>query len=392
MTRSRRQTVQPLVTTQQVAEFCCRASAYPFLAVDTEFMGEGRFFPELCLIQLAMPDNSPGSTAAIDTLSPDLSLEPLKVLFSDTSVVKVFHAARQDLAIFFHKFGMLPAPVVDTQVTAMVCGFGSNVGYSALVKDLTGKELNKSARLHDWSRRPIPQALLSYALDDVIHLRPVYLRLSKMIEDKGRSHWLQDELDVMLDPATYRINPTEAWKKVKKLKSDGKFLAVMRELAAFREKEAIRLDKPRIRVLSDEALVQLAGAQPQTIEQLMASRMLRSSLRRSGMANGILAAVKRGLATRREDWPEFQAKRDQPKNQATFELLRVLLKIKSTELGVAEQILATADELKRLSAGDTNVRQLSGWRREVFGNDAVELCSGRLAIAAKGNSLKLIGT
>ncbi len=382
--------IKPIETTRELEAFCERASEFPYLAVDTEFVGEGFYHPQLCLIQLAMPGDRSDCIAAVDPQSSQLSLEPLKKLFENNSVVKVFHSGRQDLAIFFHEFGSLPIPVFDTQLSAMVCGYGQSVGYDALVQDVAGLRLDKSARLHNWSERPLPQKLLKYALDDVIHLRVIYLELSKKMRKLDRTHWIQDELNILANPETYLVDPRDAWKRIRKLKQDGQFLAILRELAAFREEKARTTNKPRNRILSDDAIVHLADMRPLTTNQLSKSRVLMKSAKRSGTAEEIVSAVRKGLDTPREKWPRLP-KRSKPRlNVAVFELLRVLLKVRAKDLGVAEQILATTDELKDLASGDTETRQLSGWRREVFGNDAIKLRNGRLAITTVGEKLKLV--
>ena len=382
--------IKPIETTRELEAFCERASDFPYLAVDTEFVGEGYFYPQLCLIQLAMPGNRPDCVAAVDPLSSQLSLEPLKLLFENDSVVKVFHSGRQDLAIFFHEFGSLPMPVFDTQLSAMVCGYGQSVGYDALVQDFAGLRLDKSARLLNWSERPLSQKLLKYALDDVIHLRVIYLELSEQMRKLDRTHWIQDELNILASPETYLVNPHDAWKRIRKLKQNGQFLAILRELAAFREEKARSTNKPRNRILSDDAMVHLAEMRPLTVNQLSKSRVLMKSAKRSGTAEEIVNAVRTGLNTPRDKWPRLQRRSNPRLNAAVFELLRVLLKVRAKDLGVAEQILATTDELKDLASGDTETRQLSGWRREVFGNDAIKLRNGRLAITADGEKLKLV--
>ena len=371
-------------------EFCRRASQFPYVAIDTEFVGEGHYFPQLCLVQLAIPGGGADCAVAVDPISPQLRLDPLQKLLSERSVLKVFHAARQDMAIFHQLFGSLPAPVFDTQLAAMVCGYGQSVGYGALVADLTGRKIDKSARLLDWSRRPLPQRLLRYALDDVIHLRPIYEKLSERMSSLNRGHWIQEELDTLADVGTYRSDPREAWRKVKKLKGNGQYLSVLRELAAFREECARSRDKPRNRILNDEALVHLAETKPLSVRQLSDSRMPMGIGKRGELAEGIVRAVKAGIEAPRKDWPKLERRPSQPKNGAAFELMRVLLKVRAQELGVAEQIIATTDDLRRLASGDGDARQLSGWRREVFGNDAVKINEGRLAIAVAGDKLRLV--
>ena len=390
MNHGGKEEISPITATRALEEFCRRAASFPYLTVDTEFVGEGCYYPRLCLVQLAVAGDGPECAVAVDPLSPELSLEPLHRLFSDASVIKVFHAARQDLAIFFHKFGSLPEPVFDTQLAAMVCGYGQSIGYEALVNDIVGKQIDKSARLLDWERRPLPQKLLRYALDDVIHLRAVHLKLTERMRKLGRTQWIRDELNVLADPETYRSDPRNAWKKVKKLKNNGKYLAVLRELAAFREEYARSLNRPKNRILTDDALMHLADARPLNAAQLSGSRLLMSRAKRGELAEGIIRAIRVGVEVPRENWPRLQRKPDKPMNGAAFELMRVLLKVRSKELGVAEQVIATSDDLRRLASGDSDAKQMLGWRRDVFGNDALKIYEGRLAIAVNGQRLNLV--
>ena len=392
MSQRNRPGIKPISATRHLEDFCGRASRFPYVAVDTEFVGEGHYFPQLCLVQLAIPDGGADSAVAVDPLSPQLRLDPLRGLLADRSVLKVFHSARQDLAIFHHLFGSLPEPVFDTQLAAMVCGYGQSVGYGALVADLTGRKVDKSARLLDWSRRPLPQRLLRYALGDVIHLRSVYEKLSARMAELNRGHWIQEELDILADVGTYRSDPRDAWKKIKKLKGNGQYLSVLRELAAFREECARARDRPKNRILSDDALVHLAETRPLNQRQLSELRMPMGGGKRSELADGIINAVKAGMETPKRDWPKLDRKPAQAMNGAAFELLRVLLRVRAQELGVAEQIIATTDDLRRLASGDADARQLSGWRREVFGNDAMRINDGRLAIAVDGEKLRLVAS
>ena len=390
MSQRNRPGITPIAATRQLEEFCRKASRFPYVAVDTEFVGEGHYFPQLCLVQLAIPDEGADCAVAVDPISPQLRLDPLQELLTEKSVLKVFHAARQDLAIFHQELGSLPAPVFDTQLAAMVCGYGQSVGYGALVSDLTGRKVDKSARLLDWSRRPLPQRLLRYALDDVIHLRSIYEKLSTRMTSLNRGHWIQEELDTLADVRTYQSDPRDAWKKVKKLKGNGQYLSVLRELAAFREECARSRNRPKNRILSDDALVHLAETKPVSVRQLSDSRMPMGSVKRNELAEGIIRAVKAGIETPRKDWPKLERRPSQSMNGAAFELMRVLLKVRAQELGVAEQIIATTEDLRRLASGDTDAKQLSGWRRDVFGNDAVRINEGRLAIAVSGEKLRLV--
>ncbi len=379
-----------LTRTSELEEFCVRASRQPFVACDTEFVGEGLYHPRLCLVQLAIPGDDPSCAVAVDTLSSGMTLDPLKELFANDSVVKVFHSARQDMAIFHHCFGALPVPLFDTQVAAMACGFGDNVGYDTLVKKIARHRIDKSARLQDWQRRPLSGKLLAYALDDVIHLRPVYRHLSGKLEQLGRSHWIDDEMRVVTDIQTYRRAPEDAWEKIRTRDTNGRHLAILRELAALRENLARDQNVPRNHVLRDEAIVQLAQARPATPQDLSNCRLLPKRAKRDRLANMILDAVRRGNDCAEADLPKARHGPRPPSNRALFELMRVLLRICAEQHHVAEQLIATTAELQGLASGDTDSRLLAGWRRELYGNDAVRLANGQTALAVSGDRLRVV--
>ena len=374
-----------ITTTEALAGFCSRAAARPFVTVDTEFLRERTYYARLCLLQIAHPGGGPESAVAVDTLAPGLDLSPVYELFRNDAVVKVFHAARQDLEIFQVEAGVIPAPLFDTQVAAMVCGFGEQVAYDTLARKIAKAEIDKSSRFTDWSRRPLSEEQLTYALADVTHLRQIYEHLSQRLARSGRASWVAEEMAVLNDPATYRTDPADAWEKVKTRSGSGRFLSVVRELARFREEHAQSRDIPRSRVFKDDALVELASLKPQSEADLGKSRLLLREGRRGEIAEGILDAVKRGLGTRPEDMPRVTAEDDRaPVNPALADLLRVLLKARADAEGVAQKLIATAAELDAIAAGSRDVQALRGWRREIFGNDALLLCEGRIALAARG--------
>ncbi|SMH29236.1 ribonuclease D [Maritimibacter sp. HL-12] len=381
-----------ITTTEALAEFCARATAHPYVTVDTEFLRERTYYSKLCLVQLAVPGEEAEDAVLVDPLAEGLSLEPLYDLFRDPGVVKVFHAARQDLEIFFVDAGVIPAPLFDTQVAAMVCGHGDQVGYETLVRKIARADLDKSSRFTDWSRRPLSEAQKKYALGDVTHLRRIYEVLAAELEETGRGPWVEEEMAVLKDPATYRVEPSEAWLRVKTRTSSGKFLSVVKELARFREGYAQSRDIPRSRVFKDDALLELASTKPADMTDLSRSRLLLREARRGEIAEGILAAVKAGLETPAEQMPKVPDNgRDKLQvNPALADLLRVLLKARSEDTKVAQRLIATAADLDLLAAGRRDVAALKGWRAEVFGNDALRLCEGKLALAAKGQSVRVI--
>jgi ribonuclease D len=384
-----------ITTTEALAAFCDRAAQHPYVTVDTEFLRERTYYSKLCLLQMAYPgkgdEAGDASGAVIDTLVPGLDLAPLYALFRNPDVVKVFHAARQDLEIFFVDAGVIPAPLFDTQVAAMVCGFGEQVAYETLVRKIAKAEVDKSSRFTDWSRRPLSEAQLKYALADVTHLRLVYDYLAGRLEKSGRTAWVAEEMAVLNDPATYRVDPDEAWQRVKTRTTSPKFLAIVRELARFRENYAQTRDIPRSRVFKDDALVELASTKPMNEADLGKSRLLLREGRRGDIADGILAAIKRGVEMRPEDMPRMDGSREQLQvNPALADLLRVLLKARSEEEGVAQKLIASSADLDAIAAGERDVAALRGWRHEVFGADALLLCAGKVALAARGQNVVTI--
>ncbi len=383
--------MKTLTTTQELAEFCAAAADHAYVTVDTEFLRERTYYSKLCLLQLAVPSPDEDSAVLVDPLSDGMSLDPLYELFSNENVVKVFHAARQDLEIFWVEAGVFPKPLFDTQVAAMVCGFGEQVGYETLVRKICKQGVDKTSRFTDWSRRPLSEAQKTYALADVTHLRQIYEHLAAELEKSKRSHWVAEELWTLTQSATYDIRPEDAWKRVKTRTNSAKFLAVVRELAQFREAYAQENNVPRSRVFKDDALIELASTKPKSASDLGGSRLLLREARKGAIAEGILAAVKKGVNCPPDQMPRVDNSRDKLKvNPALADLLRVLLKSKTESLGVAAKLIATSSELDQIAAGGRELPAMSGWRFEAFGEDALKLCEGKIALAAKGQSVKVV--
>ncbi len=383
--------MRTLTNTQDLAEFCEAASKHPYVTVDTEFLRERTYYAKLCLVQLAMPGDDDSTGVLVDPLAEGLSLEPLYELFRNEDVVKVFHAARQDLEIFFVEGKVFPKPLFDTQVAAMVCGFGDQVGYETLVRKIAREPLDKTSRFTDWSRRPLTEAQKKYALADVTHLRVIYEYLAARLKKTGRTQWVEEELGVLTDPATYTVDPENAWMRVKTRTSSGKFLAAVRELARFREIYAQSNNVPRNRVYKDDALIELASTKPANAQDLGRSRLLLREARRGDIADGILSAIATAAACDPKDYPKPDTRREKlVVNSALADLLRVLLKAKSEQSDVAQKLIATASDLDEIAAGERDLQVLRGWRHEVFGADALKLCEGRIALGTDGNAVRAI--
>jgi ribonuclease D len=383
--------MRTITTTDDLASYCAQAATHPFITVDTEFLRERTYYSKLCLVQLAMPGIDDSGAVLVDPLVEGLSLEPLYELFRDTSVVKVFHAARQDLEIFFVDAEVFPTPLFDTQVAAMVCGFGEQVGYETLVRKIAKEGVDKTSRFTDWSRRPLTDAQKSYALADVTHLRQIYEFLAAKLEETGRHKWVAEELEVLTNPETYTAAPREAWKRVKTRTNSARFLAIVRELAAFREAYAQERNIPRNRVYKDDAMVELASNKPKNHEELGRARLLLRDARKGEIADGILKAVAAGAACPNNELPQPDRSREKLQvNPALADLLRVLLKAKTESAGVAAKLIATAADLDAIAGGMRDVQAMRGWRLEVFGNDAVALCEGKIALTAVGNDVKVV--
>lgn len=383
--------MKTITTTDQLANFCEMAASHAYVTIDTEFLRERTYYSKLCLIQMAVKGKDEDCAVLVDPLANGLSLEPLYELFRNENVVKVFHAARQDLEIFFIEAGVFPIPLFDTQVAAMVCGFGEQVGYETLVRKIAKQSVDKSSRFTDWSRRPLTEAQQTYAIGDVTHLRVVYEFLSDKINKSSRTKWVQEELKVLLGPETYIIKPENAWKRVKTRSNSGRFMAIVQELAAFRENHAQTKNVPRNRIYKDEAMIELASTKPANMQDLGRSRLLQREARRGDIADGILAAVAAGQAMEPEDFPKIDRSREKLQiNPALSDLLRVLLKAKAEAAGVALKLIATSAELDAIAAGNREGKSLQGWRKEVFGNDALRLCNGEIGLMAKGSSVAVV--
>jgi len=383
--------MRTITTTEDLAAFCAAAKDHPYVTIDTEFLRERTYWSKLCLIQMALPGKN-GDAVLVDPIEgSQMSMEPLYDLFRHKATVKVFHAARQDLEIFFVEGNVFPDPLFDTQVAAMVCGFGEQVGYETLVKKIAKENLDKTSRFTDWSRRPLTTAQSEYALADVTHLRVIYEWLAAQLAKNGRQGWVEEELSLLTDPETYITRPDEAWMRVKTRTTSGRFLAVVKELARFRESYAQGNNVPRSRVMKDDALLELASTRPTSMEELGRSRLLQREGRKTEIAEGIIAAIKAGLEMRPEDMPKPDLEREQLQvNPALADLLRVLLKAKSESLGVAPRLIASASDLDAIAAGERKVDALNGWRAEAFGDDAMRLCRGEIALSAKGNEVRVV--
>jgi ribonuclease D len=380
----------PITDSARLAEFCARLSQAEYVTVDTEFMRENTFWPVLCLVQLAGPDGA----ATIDALVPDIDLAPLYELLADETVLKVFHAGRQDLEIFYHRMGLVPHPVFDTQLAAMVCGFGDQISYENLLARTIGVTVDKASRFTDWSRRPLSDRQLDYALADVTHLRPVYEKLAARMKKTGRDHWLDEEMAILCAPETYRIEPEEAWQRVKGRRGRGtRFLAILVELAAWREREAQRRDMPRNRILRDEAIMEIASHAPRKAGTLAHVRGISQKLAEGPIGQGILKAVEDGIARPAHSLPAAPERPERlpPGLGPLTDLLKVLLKENCEKQNVAPRLVASGDDLERIAADDTaEVPALKGWRRKIFGEQALALKHGRLALAAAGKKIRLI--
>ncbi|MFQ5772925.1 MAG: ribonuclease D [Kiloniellaceae bacterium] len=372
----------------ELAAFCARQAQADFIAVDTEFMRDSTYWPKLCLAQVAGPQEA----AAIDTLAPGIDLGPLFTLLKNNRILKVFHSARQDMEIFFLLMDRLPEPIFDTQVAAMVCGFGESVGYDTLVRRVTGARIDKSTRFADWSRRPLKRRQVDYALSDVVHLRPVYERLRQRLAKTGRTAWLDEEMAVLTNPETYRLVPETAWQRLKTRSGDRRYLAILRALAAWREAEAQRRDVPRNRVLRDEQIFDIAAHRPATVEELARTRGLSREAAHGRIGQAILKAIAAGLAVPEADCPAPPPRAERPAGLGpVIDLLKVLLKMRCEKHEVAQKLVASAADLELIAADDkATVPALTGWRREIFGKEALALKHGRLALGVEGRKIKLV--
>jgi ribonuclease D len=372
--------MEPITTSEELAAVCERMAKHRYVTVDTEFLRETTYYPLLCVAQVATADEA----VVVDALAPGINLTPFFDLLVDENVVKVFHAARQDIEIVWNMAKTIPHPIVDTQVAAMVLGYGDSISYDQLVQRITGDAIDKSFRFTDWTRRPLTDAQLRYAVSDVTHLRDVYVKLSTDIQARGRTDWVRAEMDILTSPDTYRADPERAWERLKSRVRKPKELAVLIEIAAWREREAQSRDVPRSRVLKDEVLGDLAVQAPATIERLGQLRSLPKGFERSRWGADIVEAVKRGIERDPKTLPRLERFRPAANGGATVELLKVLLRMTAEKHGVAAKVIATVDELDRIAADDdADVPALKGWRRELFGDKALALKHGELALAVE---------
>ena len=378
-------------TTSELSQFCDYAYNFDYITVDTEFLRERTYYPKLCLIQLAIPGDQENSAVLIDPLEGNLDLSPLYKIFLDSDIVKVFHAARQDLEIFFHDKNIIPSPLFDTQLAAMVCGFGEQVGYETLVRSICKVNLDKSSRFTDWSLRPLSNNQQQYALADVTHLRQIYEYLKEQLKRNERETWLEEELDILKNPETYITRPNEAWRRIKSRSNSNKFLGIVARLAEFRETYAQKNNIPRNRVLKDDALMELASLKPKSFDDLSRSRLLLRDARKGKIAKGIIDSIK---AAEDLKFEEVNYAIKVPKslnfNSALSDMLRVLLKAKSEELGVAAKLIASSSDLDSIASGERTVPALFGWRHQIFGREALEMCDGKVGLVLQGKNITTI--
>jgi ribonuclease D len=379
--------MHPITTTSELADACRRMASHPFVTIDTEFLRETTYYPLLCVAQMASPDEA----VVIDALAGGIDFAPFYALMGNENVMKVFHAARQDIEIIWHAAKLIPHPIFDTQVAAMVLGHGDSISYDQLVQRVTGDTLDKSHRFTDWSRRPLSDAQLAYAISDVTHLRDVYLALVDDLRHRGRVDWVGDEMSVLTSPDTYRMEPENAWQRLKTRVRKPKELAVLIEVAAWREREAQSRDVPRGRVLRDEAVADIAVQAPTNLEKLQHLRSLPKGFERSRWGEAIVAAVARGLARDPKTLPLPARHQPAGNGAATVELLKVLLRMVCERHHVAAKVIATVDDLERIAASDgADVPALKGWRRELFGEKALALKHGKLALAIEKDRVALV--
>ena len=367
-----------ITTTSDLASACARLAKHPAITVDTEFLRETTYYPLLCVVQMASPEEA----VVVDALAAGIDLKAFFELMADEKVLKVFHAARQDIEIIVHLAKIVPHPIFDTQVTAMVLGYGDSIAYDQLVERITGHRPDKTHRFTDWSRRPLSKEQMHYAVSDVTHLRDVFAALDADLKKRRRNDWVSEEMEVLTSPRTYDFHPERAWERLKTRVRKPKELAVLMEVAAWREQEAQSRDVPRSRVLKDDAVGDVATHAPTSLEKLAGLRSLPKGFDRSKWGADIIAAVQRGLARDPATLPKLEKPRNNSNGAAIVELLKVLLRMTSERHAVASKVIATVDDLEQIAADDeADVAALHGWRRELFGEAALSLKHGRLALA-----------
>ncbi len=380
--------MKTITSTAELADACTQFAAHPYVTVDTEFLRETTYWPKLCLIQMAGPDLA----VIVDPLADGLDLAPFFALMADESVTKVFHAGRQDIEIIYHLGNLIPAPMFDSQVAAMVCGFGDSISYDQLVLRLTGNRIDKSSRFTDWSRRPLTEKQLTYALADVTHLRDVYHALRANLDEQQRSEWVQEEMQILTSPETYYTEPVNAWKRMKLRIRKPREFAALKKLAGWREKEAQSRNVPRNRILKDEAIFELAIQQPQNPDALAALRSVSKGYERSKSGVELLELMHEVAQIPNEDLPDVPKGKVQPEGSgAAVDLMKVLLKLTSERHGVAAKVIATVDDLEKIASDDdADIPALKGWRREMFGQHALLIKKGELALRLEGKRVATI--
>ena len=381
-----------ITSSDTLKKFCTEAAKHSYITVDTEFLRERTYYSKLCLIQIAFPGDNDSDSALIDVLAKGIDLQPIYDLFLNENVLKVFHAARQDLEIFFIENKIFPKPFFDTQIAAMVCGFGDQVGYETLVRKLALVTIDKSSRFTNWSQRPLSEHQLNYAIGDVTHLRTVYEELAVMLNENERSEWLDEELATLLDPKTYDNNPINSWKRIKIKNNNLGFLAVVKSLANFRETTAQLRNVPRNRVLRDEMILELASIRPKTLPDLKKSRLLNEDNKKGSTGEGILKAIRKPIPISDDEIEKLKpVDINKMRSNGLPELLRVLLKANSEKWGVAQKLIASSTDLDDLASNENaSIPALKGWRKKVFGNDALRLKNGEIALSSNKGNLKII--
>ena len=371
-----------ITTQQQLDDICTQLSTKPYLTIDTEFLRDKTYYSKLCLIQLAGPDID---AVAIDPIEYDLNWDSFHDLMQNENVVKVFHAARQDLEIFYQMNGKIPKPLFDTQVAAMVCGYGDSIAYNKLVEGITGKALAKNAQFTDWSRRPLSDKQMTYALDDVIYLRNVYESLDAQLKKQKRENWLKQEMDILSNPDTYKVDLDMIWQRIKIRSDKPEVLAILRTLARWREERAQKKNLPRNRVIKDDALADIAVYMPKDTEGLSRIRNVPKDMARGDKARKILNMVKQARQSDKSDWPKVKRGKPFPKEATPIlEMLKLLLKINCSESDVAPKLIANVKDLEEIAASnDPQCSAVKGWRLEVFGNDALAMKEGKIMIGLK---------
>ena len=376
-------------TQDELNDFCAALAKGPYLTIDTEFLRDKTYYSKLCLVQMAGPDVD---AKAVDPVDTDLDWTPVYDLLVNEGVLKVFHAARQDLEIFYQINGKIPHPIFDTQVAAMVCGYGDSISYSALVQDLTGHGLEKSSQFTDWSRRPLSSKQLTYALHDVVYLREVYEKLHEALRQKERESWVNAEMEILTSSETYDMHPENAWERIKIRSDKPEVFAILKELAMWREATAQKKDVPRGRILKDDCLADLALYKPKDMEGLMRVRSLPKPVAQGDTGQKLISLIKKARQSPKDTWPARENNRPFPKSaRSTLEMLKMLLKINAAEADVTPKIIASAKDMERLAAEDApNIPALKGWRNEIFGKNAQKMKSGELGLTLKNGDIHLL--